>query len=48
MKPNLVNQRLLNHILINNNSNIQLNCLILSSFIIIIVIYLIYKYKNKK
>lgn len=48
MKPNLVNQKLLNSIFITNNNNLQFNCLIFSGFIIIIVIYLIYKNKNKK
>ena len=47
MRPNLVNEKLLNNMFINNN-NLQFNCLILSGFIIIIVIYLIYKHKNKK
>jgi len=49
MRPNLVNEKLLNNMFINNNNNnLQFNCLILSGFIIVIVIYLIYKHKNKK
>lgn len=47
MKPNLVNEKLLNNMFITDNNNLQFNCLILSGFIIVIVIYLIYKHKNK-
>lgn len=48
MRPNLVNETLLNNMFIIDNNNLQFNCLILSGFIIVIVIYLIYKNKNKK